>query len=320
MQVLVNVQIKATIPGKDGDSTPYTLSKNELDSIRLMDHFTHAELANHGNGWVWSQQKSQFAGTLYSMGMAQFQADRDSQLVQFWVSTTVSEKKSIGASIRQPDNTVVRTSDSSYSSSIALTAEPAIVYTYPENVGFETEKAASGHFKVSKYQSEGKDHDWHQFNYYLTTKNYPLLYCETNNYETYKHNRHYSNEHLDCCYAGQVRDKADYSLALFFLWKNPVGTRASKPRVGLKTMTDITLSGLWVADAFADITVNDKKNSVCLTYLNFVTHFEEGWNQLWPATWKAEPKITVYDIHGNCGTFRASFSEEKDSVIIHNDN
>jgi hypothetical protein len=57
-----------------------------------------------------------------------------------WVSSTVSEKKSIGASISQPDTTVVRTSGSNYNSYITLNVQPAITYTYPENVGFELEK------------------------------------------------------------------------------------------------------------------------------------------------------------------------------------
>jgi hypothetical protein len=83
MQVVVNVQIKASIPGSNSDPIPYTLSDNGLASIRPIDYCTHAELTSNGNGWVWSCQKSQFAGTLCSMGTAEFQVEVDSQLVQF---------------------------------------------------------------------------------------------------------------------------------------------------------------------------------------------------------------------------------------------
>ncbi|UKZ58881.1 uncharacterized protein TrAtP1_000203 [Trichoderma atroviride] len=321
MQVLVNIQIKAIVPDSDSSSTPYTLSKHELDSIRLMDYFTHAELANHGNGWVWSTKKSPFAGSLYSTGMAEFQAEADSQLVQLWVSSTISEKKSIGASIRQPDNTVVRTSDSSYNSYIVLKAEPAIDYTYPENVGFEQEKAGSGHYKIDFVGISDPSRRWDQVNYYLTTKNHHLLYSETNSYEVYKHHNPYSDEHLECCYAGQVRTDVDGSLSLFFLWKNPLGTKASKPRVGLKSVVNgLLASGPWTAEAFADITVNDKKNSVCLSYLNFRDTPMQVINRLWPVTWGTVAKITVYDVHGNKGTFKASHTDENDGVVIHNDN
>ncbi|KAL7902713.1 hypothetical protein HDV63DRAFT_385045 [Trichoderma sp. SZMC 28014] len=319
MQVLVNVQIKANLT--DENATPYTLSQNELDSIRLIDYFTHAEIASQGAGWVWSRQRGEFAGSLHSQGRSDWKPNTPSQLVQFYVSTTISEKKTIAASIRQSDGTMIRTSDDSYNHSIVLKAQPAINYTYPENVDFGPQRTGDGHYRIRSKVFDESSFRWGQTNYYLTTKDYPLLYS-TDDCSTFAgaDAGTYSDVHLDSCYACQVRD-GELSLSLFFLWKDPLGTTASTRKVGLtSTVPGDFFMGPWTANAFADITVNDKKNSVCFSYVNFhdVPTLAYG---LWSTTWYSEPKLTVYDIHGNRGTFKVSFSKkDKDAVVIYNDN
>ncbi|KAL6910209.1 hypothetical protein GGI43DRAFT_426982 [Trichoderma evansii] len=320
MQVLVNVQIKAI--DADNPNIPYTLSKAELASIRLIDYFTNLELANNGAGWVWSYNKSIYAGTLLSIGKAEFQQEADSQLVQFWVSTTNIEKKTIGASIRQPDRTLIITNNGAFNSFVTLKAEPPITYTYPENVGLEQVKMDSGVYQISTDSGGGPwSPDWDQVNYYLTTKDYPLLHCETNDFDkpaTSWDSKTYPERHLEGCYAGQTRP----DLSLFYLWKIGPETKASKQKAGFKCVVDPAPAIRYTTDTTVDITINDKKNSVCLTYLSFnqvpnVANF----TLFGPSVpWSAEAKLCLYDIYGNCGHFKATYSERKDSIVIHNDN
>lgn len=111
-------------------------------------------------------------------------------------------------------------------------------------------------------------------------------------------------------------------MSLFCLWEDPLGTTSSTPRVGLTvTQTGPRIIGHISADAFADILVNDKKNSVCLSMINFGGAVDDNATSiLWRGDWHSVATITVYDIHGNRGDFTASYTHDKDAVMLRNRN
>ncbi|KAM3442137.1 hypothetical protein MY4824_001149 [Beauveria thailandica] len=316
MQVVVHVWISAQL--KDTHK-PYNLTPDELSEIALVDYndpYSGLDRdGDMGGDWQYSENPGEYTQPLPSSRVAGAATDlprlaRGSQTQTYWVTTTAQENKDIAASISQPDGTLVNTTMAGFESRITLQGLTPIVYT--------TDKDSTAVEKVFVTQGsyhcdwEGSyDPYWYQDNYYFSTKQFPLHNVELHWYDRTGHDNGHDN---DPCLVGafakqlqndyQVSHSAD--LNVFFIWEQ-----------GTKSPTKAGLYRKWgniTANAYANIKVDQRAQALCLTRLKFTFVF--GLGEIWGAQWAFNTWFIVYDIHGNSGTFEATFSEDHDSVVI----
>lgn len=316
MQAVVRVWISAQIKGTNQS---YNLSPDELSEIALVDYNDpYNGLDRDGDmrgDWQYSENPGEYTQPLPSSRIVGAATDlpqlaRGSQTQTYWVTTTAQENKDIAASITQPDGTLVNTTMAGFESRITLEGLTPIVYT--------TDKESTAVEKVFVTQGTyncdfaGPIHPyWYQDNYYFSTKQFPLHKTVIHWYDRTGHDNGHDN---DPCLVGAFAKQLqhDYELAhsadlnVFFIWEH--GT-SSPTKAGLyRKDGDLT------ANAYANIEVDQREQALCLTRLKF--DFFPGFGELWGTQWAFSTWFIVYDIHGNSGTFEATFSNDHDSLVI----
>ncbi|KAF2798611.1 hypothetical protein K505DRAFT_405097 [Melanomma pulvis-pyrius CBS 109.77] len=331
MQVPVSVFIKALV---QGTTKHYYLTQAELDSIQLVDYDDPTQTLS--GTWTYSTQKNGFPCTeaaLVKGSMTGARGSRDEddddntpQLKVYRVSTSSVEKKNVGASITQPDGTVVATRRGSYyDSHVTLEGREPITYT-TDNITVTKENPANGTFTMD-WTGGGKSgtstSPWSQDNYYVSTTQHALHKAEIYTYDTTgSGNGTDSDSRLANCYAKRTPGT---EMKLFFIWDD--GPEATKT-VGLDRKTTNVQNKITYTltiHANAAIQVNQKRGALCLSRLAFRLK-----DAIWGDEWSYDKcGFTLYDTFGNMGTFYAKFqsdpyyvtaSSNSDAVVIGNAN
>ncbi|KAB8290185.1 hypothetical protein EYC80_011054 [Monilinia laxa] len=275
MQVAANILIKAIDPTNNAD---YTLTAGELASIQLVDYYNTDEVLT--GSWTYTTTENDFSHTMPSTGFSRLvQAPLQSSMVdqykKYWVSTTKSEVKSVGARILQPDGTWVTTRTSPNDSSIVFRSTPEIKYSLA-NCEWWREDTASGS-------------GWDQDNYFLRSKVHPFKVAE----------RHaYRNENYEVV---GMRNSVAYHRAgphLHYMW--PLGPPSTQ-KVGLTNYADgKPHPNPWTTN----IVICQHTDSFCLTRL-----ITSGPKDIWSQGWWFEPWVEMFDIYGNKGSFNFAVNE-----------
>ncbi|KAH8428759.1 uncharacterized protein LDX57_006443 [Aspergillus melleus] len=276
MQVKVIVSIKAKIPDPDdGPAKDYTLTADELKTIKLIYYDTRKELSGE---WSYSTTENDFAHVLPG-GTAPAEPIADgTQAVIFWVSSTKLDHENIAAQVSQPgkdEPTIIDTTGGSYHSMVTLVTLQPITYT-TSNVSFTREDTAEGTWK-KKTWSATWTYKWDQDNYYLSSKFYPFLKVDRKKFVT-----------NDDRFAYLRVDGSDISM--FYMFN--MGEEETVQRGITSTNVNTTL------ERRADIRINQQKNAFCLTRLRFFN----GWSH-WEPNWNQDAWFTIYDLYGNHGQF-----------------
>ncbi|PWY64820.1 hypothetical protein BO83DRAFT_411073 [Aspergillus eucalypticola CBS 122712] len=261
MQVPVVVVIKAIDPES---AATYKLKDSDLEKIKLAteNEFDHALPT--------SRKEPQTDLSL---------ADGDPQRKRYWVTTTKIENKRIGASIEQPDGTVVHTASAGFDSKVTLRSIDPVEYTM-NDLNIEQEDTADGNFYSPNYHWY-----WDQDNYYLTSKIYDFrkvkLYGYDGGTDPYlKYSTGFFSVHEPC--------------NIFYYWL--MGSKETLT-VGRGLMT-------------TEITINQRANAMCCTRMRF-----EGANP-WKEHHWWEGKFTIYDKFGNSGIFFMGYDEDRNQLQI----
>ncbi|RAL59414.1 hypothetical protein DID88_006788 [Monilinia fructigena] len=275
MQVAANILIKAIDPTNNAD---YNLTPAELASIQLVDYYNTEEVLT-GN-WTYTTIENDFSHTMPSNGFSRLvQAPMQSSMVdqykKYWVSTTKSEVKSVGARILQPDKTWVTTRTSPNDSSIVFRSTPEIKYSLA-NCEWWREDTASGS-------------GWDQDNYFLRSKVHPFKVAE----------RHaYRNENYEVV---GMRNSVAYHRAgphLHYMW--PLGPPSTQ-NVGLTNYTDgRPHPNPWTKN----IVIRQHTDSLCLTRM-----ITSGPKDIWSQGWWYNPWVEMFDLYGNRGSFNFAVNE-----------
>ncbi|GKZ72782.1 hypothetical protein AnigIFM50267_009162 [Aspergillus niger] len=294
MQAQINVRIKAIVYGTS--DTPYQLTESDLESLKLIDYSTKEELAGK---WKYSREEDEdfvhtMPGQLPSAAPVVPNAD-GSQTVVLWVSSTTLGDKRIAAQITELGEkpAIVTTTGGTYDSSITIVAKQPIIYTM-DDVTVTREDTAEGFW--SKYVTFGNTekkytYAWDQDNYYVKSKLYPFVKVDRKGVDIDGSQQPYAS------YPTYFRDAFAYmglgndrDVSIFFM-----------PQMG---RSKTTFRGVRASNSYNDIysyanvTVNQKSNALCLTRLLF----GNGWVS-WYSNWQPDTWFTIYDQYGNPGYF-----------------
>jgi len=195
-----------------------------------------------------------------------------------------------------------------------LTGIEPIVYT-TDTISIERDYTSNGPYKVT-YTTVGTTgsvaEPWGQQNYFATTKAHTLLKVDIYGYDaTGSLNGYEKDAKLANCYAYQVENSGQ-CLSLFYTWSCDTETT---PSAGINVTVTAQLVTYSIA-SYATITVNQKKNALCLTHLTFDFFTAINWGDLW----HYNCGFKLYDIYGNTGTFSAGFSYDRSLLVIGNAN
>ncbi|KAL7924571.1 hypothetical protein ACQKWADRAFT_286997 [Trichoderma austrokoningii] len=270
MQVLVVVTLRAV----NDDNTPHALTDDELSSLELID--CDGPPSNLSGGWTYSTTENIYDHTI-SPTAAQGKAAVDllgPDKQRYWVSTSKAEAKTIGASIKVQDGSVVDTSGSgTFDSTVNITGRRPIDVLFEDLVLWQDPNTANGHI--------GSHYTYDQDNYYITFKDKQSV------------------RFLDCSgFDGGSSDPYLYrSIGLFsnnmpcYIWYWwPVGPEK------------VVTAGC--RDVNVNITINQEKDAACLTRLLI----DSGPN-IWHKHYRYEAKFTVYDQYGNSCVFYPKWTD-----------
>jgi hypothetical protein len=327
MQIPVVVTVGASY--QDQDSQPYELTDSDLERIELyaLDDQHHA-LSGEGSWTVSDARNPLFGNSLEIQVSGKDDAPKETTPARaevlgaadpalrskvFWLSTTAVETKSFGARVKQPDNTVVTTRFSPYNASVKITGLAPIVYAM-DSVNFSREDTANGTFNY--YSQASEDENWHvsgatwdQDNYYVTSKVHPFVAADVSGQDSTGYGEgHPPDWRLSNCYGYYSAGRG--TMRLSYIWGLDGRTTTT---AGLYKRAAISDAGqVRAADAFVNMTVNQRTNAVCLTRLAF-----DAPDAIWGEDWSAQDTtFTVYDQYGNKGTFKAGYSDNHNLVAI----
>ncbi|TGO18044.1 hypothetical protein BPAE_0398g00070 [Botrytis paeoniae] len=292
MQVAVEVDIKATVPGT---STPYTMTDAELEEIELVDD----DLNALSGGWSFSSTENDFNHTIPSSAQSDISVPElpsaDVQTKTYWVSTSKTESKTVYASIQQPDGTVITTHSDKYDSKVELQGRQPTVYTL-SNTNFEN-------YEV--------DHDdkWRQYNYFLSSKeqNQPFKTCERHNYVG-------ESDPIvglrDCYWFARQKDKDNsHERRIQYFWDMGPERIVTVGVTNYKDGTPIP------ENPAPTITINQKADAMCFTWLDITSPTHVYTTSFWYDTW-----FIVWDVYGNSGEFTVDTGDNSDDIVIHERN
>ncbi|RAH55760.1 hypothetical protein BO85DRAFT_470103 [Aspergillus piperis CBS 112811] len=280
MQVPVIVTIKAIDPES---AATYELKDSDLEKIKLIDHDDETPATELSGSWSYSATENEFDHALpTSRKEPQTDlslADGDPQRKRYWVTTTKMENKRIGASIKQPDGTVVHTASAGFDSKVTVRSIDPVKYTR-DDLNLEREDTADGNFYSPNYHWY-----WDQDNYYLTSTIHDFRKVELYGYDGgtdpyLKYSTGFFSVHEPC--------------NIFYYW--PMGSKETLT-VGKGLMT-------------TEITINQRPNAMCCTRMRF-----EGANP-WKEHHWWEGKFTIYDKFGNSGIFFMGYDEDRNQLQI----
>ncbi|KAK6527589.1 hypothetical protein TWF694_004573 [Orbilia ellipsospora] len=310
MQVPLDVSIRAV----KGTET-YKLTDAELDTIKIVYYNNTTKELGFGfsKGWYCMVKENEYLHTLdTTSSVASSNPDQTVQVKRFWVSTKKKETADFAARVLQPDigedgevtQMKITTSFASFNSHVTLTGISPINYT-TDNITITTEDTSSGTYQwdVDDNGKCQKEEKWTQKTWYLSTSNYPLHKWTAWDVEL---DQWGGTVELRHCYAYRTHSN---NLKLFFAWNK--GDEFSR-NVGVEVSH---MDGKnRTAKAWAGIKVNRKKNAVCLCRVNF-----DSSAGIWGAEWDFPSCfITLWDVYGNYGVIGASYSEDRDSVVVKN--
>ncbi|RAK89840.1 hypothetical protein BO79DRAFT_208569 [Aspergillus costaricaensis CBS 115574] len=276
MQVPVYVSISAIDPDKN---VPYSLTEAELESIKLVDYYsTSTELSGD---WVYSTIENEFAHS----GTTSLSLRSTSQSIKFWVSTSKVEKKSIAASVKQPDGKIVTTHESGFDYHATLVGNPPINYT-TDNITIQDTKSGDG--------SSGS-YSWSLLNYYISTNDHDLAKADL--FIEQAESLFYNRDHMVANLYTAATPSSVYNL--LYVWE--YGDQATKLLGPYNLLAETPA-----------VTVNDKKNNFCLTMMSLTYNYVRE-NEVFVR----ENHFTLYDIYGNSGKFKAELTDGGE-VVIHN--
>ncbi|UKZ82967.1 hypothetical protein TrVFT333_010768 [Trichoderma virens FT-333] len=281
MQVLVVVTVAAV----NDDNTPHIWTDDEFTNLnlKLIDYDDPA--SDLSNGWSYSTTENVFDHTIGSTSAVVINAtiDTSPNKQRYWVSTTETESKNIGASVKVLDGSIVNTSGRTFDSRVNITGKP------PRDIHFEDlslrqdTNTANGNI--------GNTYTYDQDNYYLTVSDNRRVRL------------------LDCFSfdGGSTDPYLKYSFGLFsndmpcYIWYWwPVGTE-KQVDAGCK-------------DVHISITINQQKDSACFTRL-LINDGPNIWNKHY--TWGS--KFTVYDEYGNSCDFYPDWTDAWNTLKISED-
>ncbi|KIA75673.1 hypothetical protein HK57_00534 [Aspergillus ustus] len=349
MQVGVDVYIKAV---DDDTKARYTLSKTELDSIKLVDYNdTSKEL--HGP-WTYTGTKNKYAHSFPASGTSNravkathlraaaedskssedddahsltsavsvlaVQQDSSAQCKTYWVSTTKNETKKVAARIVQGTDSATRNTHDgkTFDSYVSLTGEEPVTYT-TSNISWYREDTANGEYDYEWENVLGTwftaKNKWDQDNYYVTTTTHKLFKADIWQYDTTGlKNGFQDDKGLANCYSYFAEDKKNMKLLFIWEYDSEKTTSAGLYREG--SVQFLTGSYGRKAHARIDITVNQKSNSLTLTRLCI-----DSGDEIWGQFWHYDCGFRLYDIYGNTGTFKAGYSStDRNLIEIHDTN
>ncbi|PWY68692.1 hypothetical protein BO83DRAFT_379950 [Aspergillus eucalypticola CBS 122712] len=292
MQAQINVTIRAFIYNT---AIPYQLTESDLQSLKLIDYNTKEELTGD---WTYSRvEREEFVHIMPGQSFAAPvvpNAD-DTQTIVLWVSSAKIGEKRIAAQITELGETlaIVRTTGGTFESSITITARQPITYTM-DNVTLTREDTAEGSWWKSVLYGQNwvnTAYAWDQDNYYVTSDLYPFV--KVDRYEVdingtqqpYGNNGTYFRDAF--AYMGLGNDK---DVSIFFMPQMGGSSQAYRGVMATNGYNEIR--------SFANITVNQRKNALCLTRLRFYY----GWVS-WFSNWQQDTWFTIYDQYGNYGHF-----------------
>ncbi|XXH00618.1 hypothetical protein Hte_006966 [Hypoxylon texense] len=326
----MQVPVIASIKARDRNTgSVYKLSDSELNKIELIDY--DAPTTKLADGWSYSANRDDvFANTAtaplksFNLLPSSLEAsvnnsaisttiDETPQKKKYMVSTTRVENKRIGARIELPDGTMVTTTTSPYNFYVTLVGNPPVAYT-TDTITVARVTVEKGEKVVGVYNSSGammssSKMPWSQDNYYVSSNVHDFVRADIYDYDTTGHEQ---GHHGDSRLANLFNYWSDSGkLRLSFIWG--FATQSTKT-AGLYRETGSP--NTTKVEAFEDIKVNQKSNSLCLTRMAF------NYNQnIWGSDWNnSDCGFTVYDRYGNTGKFYASWSEDEDVIVIKDSN
>ncbi|KAI3013244.1 hypothetical protein CBS147346_247 [Aspergillus niger] len=281
MQVPVIVTIKAIDPES---ASTYELKDSDLKNIKLIDYDDENPATEISGSWSYSATENEFEHALPTSRKEPQPdlslADGDPQRKRYWVTTTKIENKRIGASIQQPNGTVVHTASAAFDSKATLRGINPETYT-KDDLNLERNDTANGDFYSPNYHWY-----WDQDNYFLTSTKYEFRKVELYSYDGgssdpyLKYSTGFFSVHAPC--------------NIFYYW--PMGSQETRT-VGRGLMT-------------TEITINQRLNAMCCTRMMFT-----GANP-WEESHYWEGKFTIYDNIGNFGTFFMGYDEDRNQMQI----
>ncbi|KAJ8116454.1 hypothetical protein ONZ43_g4437 [Nemania bipapillata] len=308
MQAPVVISIKAL---DKSTQSVYNLSDSELDKIELIDY--DAPTTKLADGWSYSAKSNDLFADSATTPMKSFNLLRSSlevsvdtsatdttiedapQKKRYMVSTTRVEDKRIGARIKLPDGTMVTTTTSPFNFYVTLVGKPPVVYT-TDNITVNRDTVDKGVIETwTKIP-------WSQDNYYVSSKEYDFVKADIHDYDiTGTGPGHDGDSRLANIFNYW---SGDGKLNLSFIW----GIAPQSTREVGRVVID-----MYQAVMAVKIKVNQKSNALCLTRMAF----DAGTNVSLGSNWSNKNcGFTVYDCYGNTGKFSASWSKDKDIIVI----
>ncbi|GLA10144.1 hypothetical protein AnigIFM60653_001787 [Aspergillus niger] len=290
MQAQINVRIQALIYGTN---TPYQLTESDLESLKLIDYSTKEELTGK---WTYSRdEEEEFVHTMPgqqpSAAPVVPNAD-DSQTVVLWVSSAMLGDKRIAAQITELGEkpVIVTTAGGSFDSSITIEAKQPITYTMSDVTVTREDTAAGYWYKEVRVKGVWTTYRyaWDQDNYYVKSNGYPFVKVDREGVDI--DGTHYGEDDYfrdAFAYMGLGNDR---DVSIFFM---PQMGGPSTSERGVYARNDYNK-----IYSYAEVTVNQKPNELCLTRLLF----GNGWVS-WYSNWQQDTWFTIYDQYGNPGYF-----------------
>src|SRR4051812_2079426 len=149
MQVPVHVEIRAR---DRATGNTYRLTESELNGIELVDYYDTSRKIT--GSWFYSDHENEYSHSLLSVAsdlnlavdVARANQGDGSQFKTYWVSTTMSENKNIGARVLQPGGTMVTSHGDNFDTHVTLTGRAPITYT-TDSINVQREETAKGTYK-----------------------------------------------------------------------------------------------------------------------------------------------------------------------------
>ncbi|KAI5921439.1 hypothetical protein F4810DRAFT_712477 [Camillea tinctor] len=279
------------------DSRTDTLYANGRKQIELIDY--DAPTTELADGWSYSANRNDvFVNTK-----------------KYMVSTTRVENKRIGARVKLPDGTMVTTTTSPYNFYVTLEGTPPVVYA-TDNITVARVTVNKGEKEVDTYidietKIGSTRMPWSQDNYYISSNVHDFVKADIYDYDPTGHEQGHEGDMRLANLFNYWWDNG--KLRLSFIWE--FATQSTKT-VGL--YRESRMSGIYTNEIHAseDIEVNQKSNALCLTRMAF-----DIGDDIWGDNWSnSNCGFTIYDHYGNTGQFHASWSEDKDAIVITDSN
>ncbi|PYI09384.1 hypothetical protein BO78DRAFT_437947 [Aspergillus sclerotiicarbonarius CBS 121057] len=313
MQVPVDISIKATV-----DDRPYSLSEEELSSIKLVRYVAPDEALS--DGWEYTASENDFdhvmpASAASATPNPEIKSNHDTseqaaspnnapaadrQVKRYWVTTTKVANEQIAASIQAPSGDVITThgDDSGFDSCAALTGVAPIVYyeqdlltdKYSKKEDTETHKWSAPHGKA-----HGKVYEQ---NVYVSLKNGRMHKAEVTGVK--RDDEEYWFNHA---YRRHVPTWVDNALDIHYAWD----TGDTKHQwVGQPLPHSEYVDAKW------QVETNMRQHKFNLARCAIRT--EDTSMKLWSPNynWEQHNSIILFDRCGNSGRFKAKYDNDWD--------